>query len=263
MHKAHANRLVRARTAAFWIAVLSLVATQVFAADARDIIARVKSSVVAVGTFAPLRNPPFEFRGTGFAVADGSLIATNEHVIPSILDSERNESLAVAVRDGNRIQIRPATRALSDIATDLAVLRIEGARLPALVLGNANGVRDGDSVFFTGFPLGGALGLVPTSHRGMISAITPIALAALSARRLDPKVLRQLSDNPIVVFQLDATAYPGNSGSPLYLPETGEVMGIINMVFVKSSKETAISQPSGISYAIPITYLAELLRRLK
>ncbi len=27
---------------------------------------------------------------------------------------------------------------------------------------------------------------------------------------------------------LDATAYPGNSGSPLYDPETGEVVGIIH-----------------------------------
>jgi serine protease Do len=258
MHHIH-----RIKTSAFSVAALVFVAAQALGADGRDTIARIKPSIVAVGTFAPTRNPQFEFRGTGFAVADGSLIATNNHVLPSILDPERNERLAVAIPDGNRVQIRAATRALSDIATDLAVLRMEGAPLSALTLGNADRVRDGDSVLFTGFPLGGALGLIPTSHRGMISAVPPIAIAALSSRQLDPKVLRQLSDNPISVFQLDATAYPGNSGSPVYHPDTGEVLGIVNMVFVKSSKETALSQPSGISYAIPITYLKELLGRSK
>jgi len=63
------------------------------------------------------------------------------------------------------------------------------------------------------------------------------------------------------VFQLDATAYPGNSGSPLYAPDTGEVVGVVNMVFVKGTKEAALTQPSGISYAIPSRYLIELLRQ--
>ena len=36
-------------------------------------------------------------------------------------------------------------------------------------------------------------------------------------------------------FQLDAIAYPGNSGSP-HEPATGQVVGVINSVFVKESK---------------------------
>jgi len=61
------------------------------------------------------------------------------------------------------------------------------------------------------------------------------------------------------IFQLDATAYPGNSGSPVFNSESGEVIGIINMVFIKSTREAALSNPSGISYAIPATYLKALL----
>ena len=53
-------------------------------------IERIKPSIVAVGTFEPTRNPQFSFAGTGFAVGDGSLIATNAHVLPKVLDSERN-----------------------------------------------------------------------------------------------------------------------------------------------------------------------------
>jgi len=32
-------------------------------------------------------------------------------------------------------------------------------------------------------------------------------------------------------------------------------------VLVKATKEAAISQPTGITYAVPSTYLGELLRR--
>jgi len=61
------------------------------------------------------------------------------------------------------------------------------------------------------------------------------------------------------VFQLDATSYPGNSGSPLYDPATGEVVGVLNMAFVKGTKEKALTDPSGISYAIPSRYLKALI----
>ena len=54
------------------------------------------------------------------------------------------------------------------------------------------------------------------------------------------------------IFQLDATAYPGNSGSLLYDPETGEVVGVINKVFVKESKEAFLEKPNGITYATPV-----------
>ena len=49
------------------------------------------------------------------------------------------------------------------------------------------------------------------------------------------------------VLQLDATAYPGNSGSPVYDQSTGQVLGVINSVLVKANKEAAIDKPSGIS----------------
>jgi S1-C subfamily serine protease len=95
----------------------------------------------------------------------------------------------------------------------------------------------------------------------MISAVAPIAIQQARANQLDARALRQLALGAYPIFQLDATAYPGNSGSPLYHPETAEVVGIINMVFVKGSRETALTEPSGISYAIPIQHLKDLLER--
>ena len=52
-----------------------------------------------------------------------------------------------------------------------------------------------------------------------------------SARDLSPAQLRARRE-PFNVFQLDAVAYPGNSGSPVYLAGTGEVIGVVNSVFV-------------------------------
>ena len=64
-----------------------------------------------------------------------------------------------------------------------------------------------------------------------------------------------------MLYQLDATAFPGNSGSPVYEPATGRVIGIINKVIVKDTKESALSSPSGISYAVPVKYILKLLER--
>ena len=56
-------------------------------------------------------------------------------------------------------------------------------------------------------------------------------------------------------------AYPGNSGGPLFDPRSGSVVGVINMVLVKSTRESALSQPSGITYAIPGRHVLELMAR--
>ena len=108
-----------------------------------------------------------------------------------------------------------------------------GPALPALKLRKAESVREGQLVAFTGFPIGGALGFSPVTHRGMVSSITPIALPAANARQVNEKLVRLIKSGPFNIFQLDATAYPGNSGSPVFDASSGEVIGIINMVFIK------------------------------
>ena len=52
-----------------------------------DLIERVKPSVVAVGTFDRTRSPAFIMRGTGFALGNGNLVATNAHVVPDSLSA--------------------------------------------------------------------------------------------------------------------------------------------------------------------------------
>jgi S1-C subfamily serine protease len=107
------------------------------------------------------------------------------------------------------------------------------------------------------------LGFHPATHRAMVAAITPIALPGLTAKQLTARSISRIRDSFYRVFQLDGTAYPGNSGSPLYDPDNGTVYGIINAVFVQGTREAAISRPSGITYAIPGQYIRDLLREAK
>jgi S1-C subfamily serine protease len=224
-----------------------------------ETIRQVKPAVVAVGTYLPTRSPAFRFLGTGFAVGDGLTVATNAHVIPPVLETDKRESLAIVVPQGERVNVRGVTLLRSAPDQDLALLRINaGEPLPALALGSDR-VDEGQSVAFTGFPIGSALGLKPVTHRGIISAITPISIPRGNARELDARQIHRLANNAFSVYQLDATAYPGNSGSPLFDPETGQVIGVLNMVFVKETKENVLSKPSGISYAIPVRYLRALV----
>jgi S1-C subfamily serine protease len=240
----------------------ALLATPLRALARPDTIARVKSSVVAVGTVQRLRSPQFQFLGTGFVVGDGTLVATNAHVIARPLQTGADpELLAIAIPSDSpqRAPVRVVQRAGEDPDSDLALLRLPAPALPALKLRDSDAVREGEEYLFTGFPIGSVLGLFPVSHRAMVAAVTPIAIPVRDTRKLDTAMIRRLQSGAFPVFQLDATAYPGNSGSPLYDPATGEVIGVLNMVFVKGTKENALTNPSGISYAIPARHLQALI----
>ncbi|SEP41184.1 serine protease [Nitrosovibrio sp. Nv6] len=223
-------------------------------------IENVKPSIVGIGTVQKTRSPPVNFLGTGFVLDDGLHVITNAHVVPEVLDNANNESYTVITGKGKKPELRAATIAAIDKDHDLVLLKISGEALPAMQLGDANKVREGQTLIFTGFPIGMILGFYPVTHRAMVSSITPIILPARNSRQLNAKMISQLQKPAYAVFQLDGTAYPGSSGSPLYDPETGLVYGVINMVFVKGKKEAALSNPSGITYAIPGNYIRELLQ---
>ncbi|MCX7097237.1 MAG: serine protease [Methylococcales bacterium] len=224
-----------------------------------DTLLTIKPGIVAVGTYLPKRSPRANFLATGFAVGDGSLIVTNAHVIPATLDEDHLEALSVFYRKNNEEMAVIAKAVAVDKEHDLAILKIKGGLLSPLKLGSANSVREGEQYAFTGFPIGMVLGLYPVTHSGLVSAITPNVIPMINSGQLNEKLHRRLQE-PYNVFQLDATAYPGNSGSPLYNPVTGDVIGVINKVFVQESKETVLSKPSGISYAIPVNHVQNILK---
>lgn len=245
--------------------VLLFAAFPVLSASLADVIERVRPAVVGVGTSYPPRQPIGRQRtdsllGTGFVVADGHLIVTNSHVLPKKLDVDNKQLLAVFVGRGKNAKVHPAQLVADDPLHDLALLSITSGPLTPLQLGIDAMVREGEEIAFTGFPIGAVLGLYPVTHRGIVSSITPVARTADAARDISALQMQRMR-NPFDVYQLDAVAYPGNSGSPVYEQSSGKVVGVINSVFVKESRESVLERPSGISYAIPVRWVRELMQR--
>ncbi|MFT5297972.1 MAG: serine protease Do [Colwellia sp.] len=231
-------------------------------ADLADTVEKIKPSVVGIGVHTPSGRQKNNLNGSGFVIGNGQYVVTNHHVLPKELDSNLLQKMAIFTGSGKNAKVRMADIIASSQLHDIAVLKVHGAPLPAMKLADKNFRREGSYVAFSGFPIGAVLGLYPVTHRGIIASITPTIIPVDNAQQISIKMLKMLR-NPYLVYQLDATAYPGNSGSALYDVDTGEVIGIINKVFVQESKEAVISKPSGITYAIPVKYLLALLKKHK
>ena len=245
------------------VVLLALLAPLGAGAELPETVERIKPSVVGIGTFQKTRSPAVLFVGTGFVVADGRHVVTNAHTVNKPLDSEQKEVPIILVAQEGQPRPREVRLLASDRRFDLAILAFEGAPLRPMKIGDSRTVREGQTLAFTGFPIGMVLGFHPATHRGMVAAITPVVLPGMTARQLNPEMINRVRSTPYNIFQLDGTAYPGNSGSPLFDPATGLVYGIINSGFVQGGREMAVSKPSGITYAIPAEYLVDFLRREK
>lgn len=222
-------------------------------------ITKIKPAIVGVGVFTANGQPQNKLYGTGFVIGNGKYIVTNHHVVPKENNLQANQSRVVFSGSGKYNKIHKVKLIAWSKKYDLAVLELVSSNLPALNLASADFMPEGSNIAFTGFPIGAVLGLYPVTHQGLVSSITPVIIPANNAGALTPEMIKVLKD-PYLVYQLDATAYPGNSGSPVYMKDTGEVIAVINKTFIQQSKEAALSNPSGITYAIPIKYLYQVLK---
>jgi len=243
------------------VALSYLVAALPANAGLVEVIAIAKRSVGAVGTFSAVDNPRFTFRGSGFVVGDGNHLVTNAHVLPEPTTGNGKSMLVLQfATETGRLEARPALVVRLDVEHDLALLHFDGGPLPALGIADAKDTHEGQSVAFIGYPIAGVLGFKPVTHRGIISSITAVALPPPNSQLLNDKTVRRLRQGSFDIYQLDAVAYPGNSGGPVLDIETGNVVGVINMVLVRATKESALSQPTGITYAIPANFIDALIR---
>ncbi|MBM2827306.1 MAG: trypsin-like serine protease with C-terminal domain, partial [Dehalococcoidia bacterium] len=157
-----------------------------------------------------------EGAGTGVIFDSKGYVLTNNHVVEGAKD------IRVTLPDGRTFdQVKVIGR---DPATDLAVVQIQGDKLPIAKLGDSDGLRIGDWVI----AIGNALGLNggPTVTVGVVGALGR-SIGTASGPLHD-------------LIQTDAAINPGNSGGPL-LNMNGEVVGV----------NTAIdTRGQGIGFAI-------------
>lgn len=225
-----------------------------------NVVQNVEEGVGAVAILTPIEGPNPKILGTGFLIADGSWVLTNYHVVDQLLNPQFVQHFVFLSGNGQVVKQVKAEISGVDPLHDIALLKLEKALPGALSLADEGLRKSGTDIAITGYPIGAVLGLYPATHRGIIAAITPDVIPVNNSGQLSLKLLQRLG-NKQLIYQLDAIAYPGNSGSPLYLPKTGEVIGMVNKVLVKDTKESALSSPTGISYAIPLMYINKLIQK--
>jgi len=221
-----------------------------------ELIKEVKPSVVAIGLYTPIQTKASQILGTGFVVGNGKYIVTNYHVVSKELDPKIVQYYVAVSGEGKQAKLDEMSLIGIDPVHDLALFSIQNP-LPALTLSASTFSETGSEIAMIGFPIGAVLGLYPATHVGIIAAIAPDVNPARNADQLTLQMLKRLKE-PFLIYQLDITAFPGNSGSPVFDRETREVIGILNKVFVSEGKEAELTNPSGISYAIPVKHLRKL-----
>lgn len=186
-----------------------------------EVVNRVRPAVVAIEVeiiTEDFFNRPVERygAGSGWIFDSSGLIATNHHVI------EGASTIIVILNDGRTFN---AEAAVSDPATDMAVIKVNAVDLPTAAIGSSELVEVGQMVA----AMGNALGRGISATGGWVSR-------------------KNVSLNPgqgVILYDLietDAAINPGNSGGPLLNME-GEVIGITNAKFLSPDVE-------GVAFAI-------------
>lgn len=154
--------------------------------------------------------------GSGVIISEDGYIVTNNHVVQGA------ESIVVRTRNGDE---HDATVIGTDSQSDLAVIKIEAAALPAVTFADSDSIQVGQLAVAIGNPLG-ELGGTVTS--GIISA---------TGREVS-------TDNgTMTLLQTSAAINPGNSGGGLF-DSNGHLIGIVNA-------KSAGVEIEGLGFAIP------------
>ncbi len=210
-----------------------------------DMVAKLQPAVVNISTTQkvqvdanPLAGTPFEMfggqggaqpvtreaesLGSGFIISADGYVVTNNHVISAGARGAVVESITVTLADRREYKARLVGH---DAASDLALLKIDGANLPFVRFGDSTAARVGDWIVAIGNPFG----LGGTVTAGIISAVHRVTGAGNAYDRF---------------IQTDASINRGNSGGPMF-DLNGNVIGINSQILSPSGGNI------GIGFAIP------------
>ena len=168
--------------------------------------------------------------GSGWILDKKGIIVTNNHVV------EGASKVILQFSDGRTAECTSAN-VFRDPLTDLAIIKVDLANLPALSVGDSSRLRVGDWVVGIGNPLGKGI----RAKEGTISGL---------------KVSLSLDEEESMhdLIETSTAINPGNSGGPL-LNMKSEVIGIT------SAKISAVGV-EGMGYAISINSALPILQEL-
>lgn len=163
--------------------------------------------------------------GSGFIISQDGFVLTNAHVVDGASE------VYVKLTDKREFKAKVIG---ADKRTDVAVLKIEGGKLPRVTIGDSDKIKAGEWVIAIGSPFD----LENTVTAGIISAKA-----------------RDTGDF-LPLIQTDVAVNPGNSGGPL-INMRGEVIGINSQIYSRSGGYM------GISFAIPIDEAMRVVEQLR
>lgn len=174
--------------------------------------------------------------GSGFIISADGYIVTNNHVISAEQAQGTKavvESIKVTMPDKREFK---ATLVGRDVASDIAVLKIDATGLPFVRFGDSKNARVGDWVVAIGNPFG----LDSTVTAGIVSALH-----------------RNIGSGPYDRYiQTDASINRGNSGGPMF-DLNGNVIGINTAIFSPTGGNV------GIGFAIPAEQAQTIVETLR
>ena len=165
--------------------------------------------------------------GSGFIISKDGYVITNHHVV--------KDADEIIVRLNDRREF-VAELIGSDARSDIAVLKLDGKKLPYLKLGDSNKVTVGEWVLAIGSPFGFDYSVTA----GIISAI---------GRSLP-------NENYVPFIQTDVAINPGNSGGPLFNLD-GEVIGVNSQIYSRTGGFM------GLSFAVPVNVVENVYQQLR
>ncbi len=174
-----------------------------------------------------LQQPPEQGLGSGVIVSADGYILTNNHVVNGA------DTIKVSLNDGRELTAKVVG---TDPQSDLAVIKVEAAGLPAITFADSDKVEVGDRVLAVGNPFG--IGQTVTS--GMVSAMGRQAQLGLDYEDF---------------IQTDAAINPGNSGGAL-VDVQGRLVGINTAILSHSGGF------QGIGFAIPSNLARNIMEQL-
>ena len=168
--------------------------------------------------------------GSGFIISEDGYVVTNNHVV------ENARQVVVRLPDRQEFDAEVIG---TDPRSDLAVLKIDGRRLPTLSLAEDGAVKVGQWVLAIGSPF--SLDFSVTA--GIVSA-------------LGRSLPTETGDNYVPFIQTDVAINPGNSGGPLF-NLSGEVIGVNSQIFTRSGGSI------GLSFAIPTSVVRNVVAQIQ
>ena len=169
------------------------------------------------------------FVGSGVVIDEAGYVLTNYHVVEG--------ADGIYVISGE--EKYPAEYVAGDATSDVAVLRVEDARLTAAVLGDSDALSVGDWALVIGNPLGQQF--ANTLTVGVISGL---------GRDMADSVQGGVGSGSTDMIQTNAAINSGNSGGGLF-NIAGELVGVTSMK-LSNNGYFGYAAIEGIGFAIPI-----------